>query len=404
MDSKRIDTEILGKQEIIYSFFSEIVEQYPPKEVLKEFKGLFFDYYSFIENQQAITAIYDLTFGRHERAFSETLKQCCYILIRNWLEKQKYFYINELIKSFQNLKKKTSFINTMMNRRDTWLENFINSQAYLELQSFIYQDKNVDKIWLPVYNYYPLIVQSLNQNYQKQQREAAEILATKLKNDFKFQLSRYLGDVEANLDENMRRENPTHLGEQLIHLLKTLVLRRDKLNYANLAQIFLHQTMGLTYAKFKNSFHTYIMFSLEKNVVIEVFRQKSFIFIDSYTATENNEVINEELINKTCNNFLENLTIDNEQEPSELFNLFVLKVNPLVLTIILLKIILLSPKSRETLEKNLVTLINYYKKKNNQESQWFINFLDIYNVTTCIYADISVQVYIKDNELIYLVS
>jgi hypothetical protein len=146
------------------------------------------------------------------------------------------------------------------------------------------------------------------------------------------------------------------------------------------------------------------MFSLEKNVVIEVFRQKSFIFIDSYTATEHNEIINEELINKTCNNFLENLTIDNEQEPSELFNLFVLKVNPLVLTIILLKIILLSPKSRETLEKNLVTLINYYKKKNNQESQWFINFLDIYNVTTCIYADISVQVYIKDNELIYLVS
>ncbi len=402
MDINRLDPETTKKQEIIYRFFGEIAHQYSAKEVLKEFKGLFFDYYSFIENKEAITALYDLTFGRYEDAFSSTLKQCCYILIRNWVEKQDYFCINELIKSFQSFKKKTAVVNTMMNRRDTWLENFVNGQSYQELQSFIYNDKNYSKVWLPVYNYYALISQSLNSENIIQQQEAAQILATNIKNDFKFQLGRYIGDVEANLNPEMRGENPTHLGEQVVLLLKTLVRKRDKLNYSNLASLFLLQTIGLPYGKFKNSFHAYLMYSLDKNDFINVFRQKSFLIINSLEQTENNEIINEALLTKTCQSFIEILTTDNRDEPSELFKLFVPKVSPLTLAIIFLKIILVSPKSRETLEKNIAKLITYYKLKKDQDVKWFINFLDVYNVTATIYAEMDVKVYLKDNELIYL--
>jgi hypothetical protein len=405
MDVNRVDNETLKKQEIIYHFFRGIAVQYPAKEVLKEFKGLFFDYYSYIENQEAITAIYDLTFGRYEDAFLETLQKCCYILIRNWVERQEYFCINELVKSFTKINKKSAVANTMMNRRDTWLENFVHGDKYSQLQAFVYHESSsCNRVWLPVYNYYHLVSLSLSKDNQLEQREAAEILAHQIKNDFKFQLGRYIGDVEANLNEDMRGQNPTHLGEQVVRLLKTLIVKRDKLNYANLAQIFIKQTLGLTYDKFKNSFHAYIMFSLDKSEVIKVFRQKSFMVINSYGQNENKNAINEGLINATCSAFLDCLTTNNTDEPSELFNLFVLKVNPLILTIIFLKIILVSPKSRETLDKNIATLINYYRQKNDQESRWFIDFLDIFNVTFTIYAEMDVQVYLKDDEIIFLVA
>ena len=388
MTNNFFDIDLVQKRKIIYRFFAKIVRKYPAADVLKEFQGVFFDYYSHIDHEEAINAIYDIIFSRHEESFISIIKHVSYILIDYWLKQKEYGYINELVRSFIRSNKKNESYNTMMNLRNTWLENFVKSQDYQDMQLFIYQDKIGEKNhWKQKYQYYLLVNQYSNNNNLKLQREAARILAAKLKTDFKFNLARYIAYTQSDLKQESIPYNPTHLGQQVIYLIKTIIARKAKVNYANLAKVFIEQIEEIEYYKFKNSLHTYIMFSLHRNETLELLRQKSYLFIYSLYPGYNNIKINNNLFFNTCNVLLEQLTIINTEQLGELFKIAADQLNPLTLAIILLKIVLISPNSRIHLENNLGHLIKVYQNKSIQECQWFITFLDIFNISFSIYVD-----------------
>ncbi|MGB7380834.1 MAG: hypothetical protein WA959_30315, partial [Rivularia sp. (in: cyanobacteria)] len=61
--------------------------------------------------------------------------------------------------------------------------------------------------------------------------------------------------------------------------------------------------------------------------------------------------------------------------------------NPLTLVIALLKIILISKHSRRHLEMRIANIINYYEHYQEEECDWVIKFIEVFNITFAIYAE-----------------
>ena len=395
MTNNSLEHNLLEKQKIIYGFFAEIVQEYPALEVLKEFQGIFFNYYSYLQQEQVINAIYQITISRDQEIFLSTLKQVSYLLINNWLQQQEYGQINKLVRSFIHHQKKVESFDQITNRRNTWIRNFVKSQDYQDLQAFIYQNQQDGRCttfyWTEKYRYYSLVNQYSNQNNFELQKEAAQILAAKLRSDFKFQLARYITYTQSGLNREYYLHNPTHLGQQLIDIIRTLIVRKSKLNYANLAKIFQEQIPGIEYGKFKNSLHAYIMFSLKKNEPLELFREKLYMVIQSLVSEENNKLIKDDLVFNSCQVLIEQLTVTNSGKIGDLFKLVANQLNPITFAIILIKIVLISPHSRVHLENKFAHLIKIYQKRGIPECQWLITCLDLYNIIFSIYDEPNIE-------------
>ena len=224
MINNSFDIDLIEKRKIVYRFFAKIVREYPATDVLKEFQRIFFDDYSQNYYEGTLNAIYDIIASEDEESFISMLKHVPYIIIHYWLkQEEEYHYINELAKSFIRSNQTVESYNIMMNRRDTWLKIFVESQDYQDLQAFIYQDKIGEKFhWIQEYRYYLLVNQYSNNNNFKLQRAAAKRLATKLRNNFKFELARYIASTQSELKQESIPHNPTHLGQQVIYLIKTI--------------------------------------------------------------------------------------------------------------------------------------------------------------------------------------
>jgi hypothetical protein len=80
-------------------------------------------------------------------------------------------------------------------------------------------------------------------------------------------------------------------------------------------------------------------------------------------------------------------TIANGQDPAHLFVLLLSKGNALTLVILLLKLVLISPYSRTHLEARIADLIKYYEDYSEEQCQWMIHFLEIFNITMAIHAE-----------------
>ena len=78
---------------------------------------------------------------------------------------------------------------------------------------------------------------------------------------------------------------------------------------------------------------------------------------------------------------------ENGKEPSGLFILLLSQGNPLTLVIALLKIVLISKHSRRHLEMRIANIINYYEIYQEDECDWVIKFIEVFNITFAIYAD-----------------
>jgi hypothetical protein len=106
---------------------------------------------------------------------------------------------------------------------------------------------------------------------------------------------------------------------------------------------------------------------------------------------KNSEEVSSYLMLRTCNQVINFLTTENNQDPSYAFLLFVSQGHSLLLAIVLLKIILISPDSRSHLDSRIAKLVQYYIRLNQEQDPenvgYFGYFLDIINVILAIYTE-----------------
>ncbi len=383
---KHLDVQIA--QEMIYSSLVEIVKEWSPEDVLREFKRLFIDCLDSASSNSEL-GIYEIFTDSNEQDFHHTLKRCCYILVNNWESNRKHKYIIELVDIFTNYKpnywhKKYTKINIFK----TWLGNFINSNDFQELRLFAFRSEDKTKgHWTNRYTSYLFVAQAIDKNNPKEQQEAAKKASKQIKDKFKFELAMYIARSQSAAASKTRYQNPSVLGDDVLRLIKAIVIKKGVFSYENIANIFLQQTQSQSLKEFKKSLRKYLIFSVQQEKFVETLKEQLSEKLSAWKPEYNEEIINKDLLLRTCNRVIDCLTTENACEPSPLFILLLSQGHPLTLVIVLLKIILICKNARSHLEARIAHLIRYYDKYPEEECKWVINFIEIFNITFTIYAE-----------------
>jgi hypothetical protein len=381
-----IEPSIYQAQETLYQFLLEIVKQWPPEEVLLEFKRLFF-YQIDAAAVGAGQAVHQIVQSNHEGEFRNALKRSCYILVNNWDAARQYKSIQELVRSFEEIA--PQIFSPSANRLRLWIENFRNSQDYADLKLFTarYEEPQKEK-WVSRYTSYLLVPQYVDIKNPIEQREAARALSRQLKDRFKFDLAMYIAKSQSATSAEKMPQNPTALGDNVLMLIKAIVARRGQYSYANLANIFINQIQTLNYKQFKKSLQKYLIFSVDSHSEFAAeFEARLVEKLETLYEDYDANALTDALVLRTCNRVIEYLTTENRKEPSHLYVLLLSQGNPMTLVIVLLKLVLICNASRSHLEAQIATLIRYYEQLPEQECGWVVNFLEIFNVTFAIHAE-----------------
>ncbi|MBD2358775.1 hypothetical protein H6G41_29970 [Tolypothrix sp. FACHB-123] len=379
-------------QERLYSYLIEIVQKCPAEEVLSEFKRLFIDFLDSVKLAK-VTGIYGISFLHNEDDFYYTLKRCFYIIVNNWEAQRKYKYIQQLIKLFETSKTSSYSHHPQTQTFQKWLKKFVESKEYKDLKGLAYKYKKQaykhegKSNWSNRYTAYLLVAQSFDAKRPREQQEVARKLSKQMKDKFKFDLAMYVARSQSATSSTTRYKNPSILGDNVLRLIKMIVVKKGVFSYDNLANIFIKQTENQSFLSFKESVQKYLFFTLDNQEVVNNLLKYLSENLDAWKPEANEEIINNNLILRTCNRLIDCLTTENSKEPSPLFVLLLAGGNPLTLVIILLKVILISRNSRSHLEIRIAHLISYYEKYPEKECKWFINFLEFFNITFAIYAE-----------------
>lgn len=372
-------------QGIIYEYLLDIVKKKHPEDVLQEFKSLFI-YSGGSHYSKALKALYEIVCDYSESEFRNTLKRACYILINNWYAIRQYKAIHDLIKIFTEYKIIEKTLSPILNRMQGWIVNFINSKDYQELSLFVAR-YNIKEHWTNRFTSYLLVPQYVDLNNPQEQREAAKIVSQQLKEQFKFELAMYTARSQSAVAKNSQIKNPTGLGDEVLPLVKAIVLKRGVFSYTNLAHIFVKQTENLPYKDFKKNLIKYLLFDIEDANFAQALSKNLAGQLEKMYENFDEENLDNSLIVRTCNRVIEYLITKNKKEPSELFILLLTQGQALNLVVVLVKMVLICNNVRAHLEACLAKVIQYYEKYPEEECQWVIHFLEVLNVTFAIYTE-----------------
>ena len=377
-------------QEAIYQLLLDLVKTYSPEDALIEFKGLFIHHID-TTSSGALPYLFEIVFSNQESEFRNTLKRSCYILINNWEIKRNYKSILELINLFSDTILYKPTISPTLKRLREWLRNFVSSHGFQELKLFAARhEDNETQHWAKRYASYLLVPQYTNLDNPIEQRQAARHLSRKLKEKFKFDLAMYTALSQCSQAASMggrSRKNPTGLGDEVLRLVKQIIARRGFLSYPNLANIFLNQSSNLSYFAFKQSLLEYLLFPVENQELTALLKKHLSEKLQNLYTDHNKTDADSALLLRTANRLIDSLTIEDSKSPSPLFGMLLSLGSPIALVIVLLKLILICPYARTHLETRIADLIRYYEKYSEEDCQWVIHFLEIFNVTLTIFTE-----------------
>lgn len=374
-------------QEVIYSFFIELVNNDSSDSVLREFEKLFLQQ-SGTANFEACLALQTIISGRNEFEFRNLMKRCCYILLNNWVGQRNYPMNEKLIRLISEQEVSLYSLDSHRQQLKNWMANFVNSSDYEEIKLFVSKYANQDVTnWTDRYTSFLLVPQYVDEKNPLEQRQAAQRFSKQLKEQFKFDLALYTARVQSTRLKVDQAQNPSVLGDEVLLLIKNIVARRGSMSYVNLAKTFLNQTRNLTYKNFKQSLLLYLLYSEKETPLVKTLRTLLTRKVEKLYGNYDEEPINGSIILMICNKVIKLLTIEKVGVPSSLFNFLVEKGNPLTLAIMLLKLVLISPHSRTRLEICLALLIKHYEGKSPKKCEKFINFLELCKILLTIYAE-----------------
>jgi len=381
-------SEFYIAQQQIYDDLLEAVRKLPPVEALAEFESIFFGHSNSLDADVS-PFLYKILFADNEIEFRNTLKRACYIYVNNWDLAREGDMLHMLLELFDqpNLSRQT--LSPSLKRLRTWLRNFADSKDFEDLKLFAAQRMGpiVSGSWSTRYAAYQLTAQYVDETNSLEQREAARTLSKRLKNKFKHDLAMYTAFSQNSSRLNHKYVNPTVLGDEVLRLIKAILVRRGQFSYRNVARLFQQQTLEANYADYKESLLEYLCFSISDPAFLGLLEGELNKKVPLLYSEHNQETVEPSLNLRTCNRLIDYLTTENENMPSMLFARLLAQGNPLNVVVILLKIILISPNSQLYLEARLANLIAYYKQFMEAECRGIIQFLEICGVTFAIYSD-----------------
>lgn len=365
-------------QENIYRFLLDIVKQWSAEAVLQEFSSLFIQEKN--SDSDPVQAINEIVAWNNEEEFQFTVKRCCYIIINNWKANKKERYIQQLIEILANSNNQSS----SSDRLKSWLQNFVNSKDYQELQAFAAKCQG-QVHWSNSYTANLSVPHAHSRTKPVEQRQTAQERAKPLQYRSKFDMAVYMARSQSgNVD---KAKNPTQLGDEVLRLIKIIVAKREPASYANIANTFIKQNKTTNYQEFKQRLQKYLLYSTENREVVDTSKLDISQKLAALNYNCNSQTLTDALLHRTCNRLIDYLTTENHRTPSPLFLSLISQGNHMTLVIVLLKLILICKASRTHLQTCITELNRYYENAPAAEFKSANNFVEIYKVMFAIYVD-----------------
>lgn len=366
-------------QESIYRFLLDIVKQWSAEAVLQEFGSLFIQEKN--SDSDPVQAINELVAWNNEEEFQSTVKRCCYIVINNWKANKKERYIQQLIELLVNSNNQSS----SSDRLKSWLQNFVNSKDYQELQAFAAKCQG-QVHWSNSYTANLSVPHAHNRHKLVEQRQTAQERAKPLQYRSKFDMAMYLARSQSGSIDKQAK-NPTQLGDEILRLIKIIVAKREPSSYANIANTFIKQNKTTNYQEFKQRLQKYLLYSTENREVVDTSKLDISQKLAALNYNCNSQTLTDALLHRTCNRLIDYLTTENHRTPSPLFFSLISQGNHMTLVIVLLKLVLICRASRTHLQTCITELNRYYENAPAAEFKLANNFVEIYKVMFAIYVD-----------------
>ena len=375
-------------QQQLYDDLLDAVRTLPPVEALSEFEATFFGHSASLDADVS-PFLYKVLFADDEPEFCNTLKRACYIYVNNWDIARHGDMMQTLLDLFEQPSLQKTTHSPSLKRLRQWLLNFANSSDFEDLKLFAHQriGPTHPGSWSSRYVAYQLTAQAIDESNSLEQREAARTLSKRLKNKFKHDLAMYTAFSQNSSRLNHKYINPTVLGDEVLRLIKAILVRRGQFSYRNVARIFQQQTTDLSYSNYKESLLEYLCFSISHPEFLSLIEAELGKQLPKIYGHQDEDVVDPSLNLRTCNRLIDCLTTEDQATPSRLFVKMLSQGNPLNVVVILLKVVLISPNSQLYLESRLANLITYYKQFMEAECRGIIQFLEICSVTFAIYSD-----------------
>ncbi|NET26716.1 hypothetical protein [Okeania sp. SIO1I7] len=393
--------QICQEEQKIYHHFLELVLTESIDQIIDRFRILFIQCspYQIPEISTALKKIIQLP--ESEAKFNYILNRCCYILINHQqLPQDKKNALKQLMNLFEQAidKSESYYYGSGETKKMLELVNcFTHSQEYLSLKRMVEvinissANNTNDPLNQPLKNlnsHYPYLYKYLlmSPNSSKEHQQAIRKMQVEKQQKYEIDLSHYVSHQArlqlSQVKKSTSAKNPTLLSnDELLLSIKQFVGKVEgNETYRDYAKRFLaYTTVPQSYHLFKDSFYEYLStsFDVESHRIQVKFKNKLYNYLQNIMSDSDEQLLNESLMMKTCNQLLSFLILHSPKQPQHFFFINLIgNLGPVITTGLLLKILLVCQQVRPNLEKRFAFLFKHYEFSTQNKVQWLVKVLE----------------------------
>jgi hypothetical protein len=400
-----------GIEQVVYEHFQRLIKTETPAQLLERFRSLFIEGANYGDSRVWST-IETLAFeSTAEQNFPLIINRCCYILINHWqLQPSKNSSIDRLIGMLAHpdpIPGKYSKISRrlrqllqlylkgadypVLNRLNTVINCQKLEREAIELEPlgklitrypYLYEHALISAERIPEN------VQTIEQIQHKlQDRQEAE-----LSHYFTYQVrkSRIKAQVGREAASNLPRvANPTLLPSKDLGVafIQFAGKAEGGKSYQDLAHSFAARLQAKPTIKgFKRDLYKYLTAGINSSYGIRGFNDRLQKTIDGVLADRDSQQLDETSLVKICTHLLNYLVLESSTKAQHfVFMDLINNLGAAATTGLLLKIVLISTKTKPLLENRLSILFQHYESSHCKEVVWLVKSLEHWNVAESIH-------------------
>lgn len=386
-ETRAIPQELTVVTAEIFDYFVTESQTKSVDQLLEIFRNFFISH-----NPEAVPGIfqkafYDILVGHHTQGALTLINRCAFTVVNVCLKGKGLAYIDQLVLDLEARSPLPSDACLAARQFRDWVEAYCESEEYQLLKLFSPQSRKQSPSWGDRYLRFALLAQALNLGVAPEQRRACQMLYRVIHHRYKFQLAMFLAKGCEGTAGEKGVVNPTLIPPTTLKLIHKLMVGRGE-GYARLAQMFLQGTAKETYGDFKGALGEHLLLSVAGDRRLKWLPRKLNQYLSGLSPEKNPIKVGQHLITKTCNQLIDYLLNPaHVQNPTHPFLLMMIEQEFLSLSVLLLKLVLISPHSYKILMLALNNLISYFKAHPEQECGWLKGFMETLQVVFTLGLD-----------------
>jgi hypothetical protein len=404
-----------GIEQVIYEHFQRLIKAETPEQLLARFRSLFIEGASYSDSRVWTTIETLAAETTAEQNFPLVINRCCHILINHWqLQPSGNSSIlsneNRLIAILANPDPLPGKYSKISRRLRQLLKIYLNSDDYQILNRlnivFNGQILNRDAIELEplgklitrypyLYDHYLVSVERTLENIQtveRIQQKLQDRQEAELSQYFTYQVrkARIKAQVGAEAAKNLPRiANPTLLPSRDLGtaFIQFAGKAEGSSSYQDLSHRFAARLQTKPTIKvFKRDLYKYLITGIESNYGNRGFNERLGKTIDSILVDRDAQQLDEISQLKICTHLLNYLVVESSIKAQHFVLMDLINnLGAAATTGLLLKIVLICPKTKPLLESRLSILFHHYESSCCKEVAWLVKSLEHWNVAESIH-------------------